>query len=300
MLAGLLYPTSGSARVLGYVPWERDDGYRRQFALLLGQKNQLWWDLPARESLELERQDLRHSRRRARAHGRRNERAARRPRQARRQRPRAFPGRTHEDGADRLAAAPAESAVPRRADHRPGRGFAESRARIPRASTTRRRRPPSCSPATTWPTSRSSASASSSSTTARSSSTAASSEVVDRFADSKLITIQCDGAARLLRRAVWRNTAKSWSRRPGSIQAQGQARPRDPRLQSPAGRTPRAATSTSRKSPSKKSSAASSRASEPGVMRFGLGARSNRYPRRKLQWSSNFRRLPLAGNLWLR
>src|SRR6059058_2709967 len=53
MLAGLLYPTSGSARVLGYVPWERRDGYRRQFALLLGQKNQLWWDLPARESLEL-------------------------------------------------------------------------------------------------------------------------------------------------------------------------------------------------------------------------------------------------------
>src|SRR3954466_7341739 len=53
MLAGLLYPTSGSAHVLGYVPWERDDGYRRQFALLLGQKNQLWWDLPANESLEL-------------------------------------------------------------------------------------------------------------------------------------------------------------------------------------------------------------------------------------------------------
>ena len=53
MLAGLLYPTGGSARVLGYVPWERHDGYRRQFALVLGQKNQLWWDLPARESLEL-------------------------------------------------------------------------------------------------------------------------------------------------------------------------------------------------------------------------------------------------------
>ncbi|HEY3860767.1 MAG TPA: ATP-binding cassette domain-containing protein [Verrucomicrobiae bacterium] len=53
MLAGLVHPSSGSARVLGYVPWERDDGYRRQFALLLGQKNQLWWDLPARESLEL-------------------------------------------------------------------------------------------------------------------------------------------------------------------------------------------------------------------------------------------------------
>ncbi len=53
MLSGLLYPTAGAARVLGYVPWERHDGYRRQFALLLGQKNQLWWDLPARESLEL-------------------------------------------------------------------------------------------------------------------------------------------------------------------------------------------------------------------------------------------------------
>ncbi len=53
MLAGLLYPTSGSARVLGFVPWERHEEYRRQFALVLGQKNQLWWDLPARESLEL-------------------------------------------------------------------------------------------------------------------------------------------------------------------------------------------------------------------------------------------------------
>ena len=53
MLAGLLHPSGGTARVLGYVPWKREDGYRRQFALLLGQKNQLWWDLPARESLEL-------------------------------------------------------------------------------------------------------------------------------------------------------------------------------------------------------------------------------------------------------
>jgi ABC-2 type transport system ATP-binding protein len=53
MLAGLLFPTTGTAKVLGYTPWERADGYRRQFALVLGQKNQLWWDLPARESLEL-------------------------------------------------------------------------------------------------------------------------------------------------------------------------------------------------------------------------------------------------------
>ncbi len=55
MLSGLLNPTSGSARVLGYVPWERKDGLKRQFSLLMGQKNALWWDLPARESLELNR-----------------------------------------------------------------------------------------------------------------------------------------------------------------------------------------------------------------------------------------------------
>ena len=55
MLSGLLFPTTGRARVLGYVPWERRDGMKRQFALLMGQKNALWWDLPARESLELNR-----------------------------------------------------------------------------------------------------------------------------------------------------------------------------------------------------------------------------------------------------
>lgn len=53
MLSGLLHPSGGHAQVLGCVPWERKDEYRRQFALLLGQKNQLWWDLPARDSLEL-------------------------------------------------------------------------------------------------------------------------------------------------------------------------------------------------------------------------------------------------------
>jgi len=53
MLSGLLHPTSGAATVLGHTPWERADAYRRQFALLLGQKNQLWWDLPASESFTL-------------------------------------------------------------------------------------------------------------------------------------------------------------------------------------------------------------------------------------------------------
>jgi len=55
MLSGLLNPTSGTARVLGFTPWERKDEMKRQFSLLMGQKNALWWDLLARESLELNR-----------------------------------------------------------------------------------------------------------------------------------------------------------------------------------------------------------------------------------------------------
>jgi len=55
MLSGLVQPSSGAATVLGFTPWERKDAMKRQFALLMGQKNALWWDLPARESLELNR-----------------------------------------------------------------------------------------------------------------------------------------------------------------------------------------------------------------------------------------------------
>ncbi len=53
MLSGLIYPTSGSARVAGFDPTKRENAYRRLFALVLGQKNQLWWDLPAQESFYL-------------------------------------------------------------------------------------------------------------------------------------------------------------------------------------------------------------------------------------------------------
>lgn len=55
MLSGILYPTSGDAHVLGYVPWERDRAYQRQFSIVMGHKNQLWWDLPAIESFTLNR-----------------------------------------------------------------------------------------------------------------------------------------------------------------------------------------------------------------------------------------------------
>ncbi len=56
MLSGLIYPTRGEARVLGFVPWERADAFRRRFALVMGQKNQLWWDLPAADSFQLHRE----------------------------------------------------------------------------------------------------------------------------------------------------------------------------------------------------------------------------------------------------
>jgi ABC-2 type transport system ATP-binding protein len=47
--------TAGDARVLGFVPWERRNEMKRQFSLVMGQKNALWWDLPAQESLDLNR-----------------------------------------------------------------------------------------------------------------------------------------------------------------------------------------------------------------------------------------------------
>src|SRR5271170_713084 len=53
MLSGLIQPTSGRARVAGFDPSKRENAYRRIFALVLGQKNQLWWDLPASESFAL-------------------------------------------------------------------------------------------------------------------------------------------------------------------------------------------------------------------------------------------------------
>lgn len=55
MLSGLLYPSSGSVRVLGFDPWKRQYDFLRQISLVMGQKNQLWWDLPAIESFNLAR-----------------------------------------------------------------------------------------------------------------------------------------------------------------------------------------------------------------------------------------------------
>jgi ABC-2 type transport system ATP-binding protein len=56
MLSGLIYPSGGDARVLGFVPSQRADAFRRRFSLVMGQKNQLWWDLPAADSFQLHRE----------------------------------------------------------------------------------------------------------------------------------------------------------------------------------------------------------------------------------------------------
>ncbi len=55
ILSGILYPTAGFVQVLGFTPWERRNEFLREIALVMGQKNQLWWDLPAGDTLELNR-----------------------------------------------------------------------------------------------------------------------------------------------------------------------------------------------------------------------------------------------------
>ncbi|OGV96540.1 ABC transporter [Microgenomates group bacterium RBG_16_45_19] len=55
-LSGLLYPTGGAVEVLGFNPWRRQPEFQKQFALVMGQKNQLWWDLPALETFNLNKE----------------------------------------------------------------------------------------------------------------------------------------------------------------------------------------------------------------------------------------------------
>ena len=53
MLSGLLYPTGGEARVLGFVPWRRENAYLQQMTLLMGNRTQLVWDIPAADSFRV-------------------------------------------------------------------------------------------------------------------------------------------------------------------------------------------------------------------------------------------------------
>ena len=130
MLSGLIYPTSGRARVAGFDPTRRENAYRRIFALVLGQKNQLWWDLPAIESFLLLRHiygldatqykqtldelvsllDVGHKLNVM---------------------VRELAWRADEDGTHRRAAAPPARPLSRRAHHRPGCGLPKGRALVP-------------------------------------------------------------------------------------------------------------------------------------------------------------------------
>jgi len=55
MLSGLLYPSDGAVTVLGYIPSKREKDYLRKITLIMGQRNQLVWDIPAIDSFDLNR-----------------------------------------------------------------------------------------------------------------------------------------------------------------------------------------------------------------------------------------------------
>jgi len=55
ILSGILFPTHGFVQVMGYTPWERKESYLKTISMVMGQKNQLWWDLPATDTFELNR-----------------------------------------------------------------------------------------------------------------------------------------------------------------------------------------------------------------------------------------------------
>ncbi len=53
MLTGILTPTSGEAKVLGFVPWKQREKYVKHIGVIFGQKSQLWWDLPPLDTFHL-------------------------------------------------------------------------------------------------------------------------------------------------------------------------------------------------------------------------------------------------------
>ncbi len=56
MLSGLLHPSGGTAHVLGFVPWKRERRFQKQLTMIMGQRTQLWWDLPAWDSFLLNKE----------------------------------------------------------------------------------------------------------------------------------------------------------------------------------------------------------------------------------------------------
>ena len=118
---GLLYPTSGEARVLGHTPSKREREFLRRITMVMGNRNQLQWDLPALDSFELIRAIYRLPQHEFVAHARRADRAAR-PRRPRHQAGPQPVARGADEGRDLRRPAPsAAGPVPRRADDRPRR-----------------------------------------------------------------------------------------------------------------------------------------------------------------------------------
>ena len=132
MLSGLLYPTAGEARVLGHVPSKREREYLRRMTLVMGNRNQLQWDLPALDSFELNRAIYRLPR--ADFTATRDELIelldvgdlVRKPVRN------LSLGERMKVRGRRLAAAPAAGALPRRADDRARRDDAEAHPRVHR------------------------------------------------------------------------------------------------------------------------------------------------------------------------
>ena len=156
----------GEVRVCGLVPVRQRTRLARRIGVVFGQRSQLWWDLPLRDSFDL----LRHIYRVPAAdHAARLRRCrdAARPRRVPRHAGAAALARPADARrADRRAAARPGGAVPRRADDRPRRGEQAGGPGVPRRARRRAATPRSCSPPTTWPTSSGCAGGWSSSTTA--------------------------------------------------------------------------------------------------------------------------------------
>lgn len=56
MLSGLLHPSTGEAHVMGFVPWKRERAFQKQITMVMGQRSQLWWELPAWDSFLLNKE----------------------------------------------------------------------------------------------------------------------------------------------------------------------------------------------------------------------------------------------------
>ena len=122
MLSGLVYPSGGEAKVLGFVPWQRADLFRAPVCAGHGPEEPALVGPAGGGQLRAAARDLRDSAGPVPGDARRADRASGRGEADAAGGARAFAGRADEDGVDRGAIAPAASALARRAHDRPGRG----------------------------------------------------------------------------------------------------------------------------------------------------------------------------------